>query len=235
MVAAPLRPALALSFTAALAAAVAARAQEGAPSTPPAPATASEPLNPHVLAVVADYPVDGSFGYFWPRSGGWEGATQDVVYAGRRLARGDAERRSYCCGLTFEVYVRALLRASGGTPVAGIGPDDLHELRLRFFGDSKAGERKRLVQFGLESLGLGRAVSHDEARHGDFVQLWRTNGSGHQAVFVNWLWKGKERVGLTYWSSQPSTRGIGYRSETFAEGVDPEQVYVGRAYSGRVE
>lgn len=187
-------------------------------------------LTPHVLAVLREYPTDGSFDYYWPKEGGWEGATQDVVYDGRLLARGDPQRRSYCCGLTYEVYVRALLRASGGEPIQGLTGDDLHELRLRFFGDSKTGERRRLVQYGLESMGLGDPIPHDQARTGDFVQLWRHSGSGHQVIFVNWLYKNGERVGLTYWSSQGTTRGIGYLSERFGpEGVDPAQVYVVRA------
>lgn len=186
-------------------------------------------LNRFILEVQREYPIDGSFQYHWPKSGGWEGATQDVVYDGRRLARGDPQRRSYCCGLTFEVYVRALLRASGGKPVAGVTADDLHEARLRFFGDSKTGERRRLVQHALESMKLGRAVDHDDARAGDFVQLWRASGSGHQAVFVNWLYRDGKRAGLTYWSSQPSSRGIGYVSERFADGVTEAEVFIGRA------
>lgn len=206
-----------------------------------APAPANDPpasapggpegaLNPWVLEVMREYPVDGSFGYHWPKSGGWEGATQDVVWGGRVLAKGDPQRRSYCCGLTFEVYVRALQRAQGGD-VPGLDADTLHEARLRFFGDSRRErERKRLVQFALESLRLGESVPHAQARAGDFVQLWRTDESGHQAVFVNWLWKKDEIVGLTYWSTQPSTRGIGYRSELVGQGgVDLAQVHVGRA------
>ncbi len=200
---------------------------------PPAAREAPTPegsLNRFVLEVMREYPTDGTCGYHWPRSGGWEGATQDVVWGGRVLAKGDAQRRSYCCGLTFEVYVRALQRAQGGD-VPGLDADTLHEARLRFFGDSRqAPDRKKLVQHALESLRLGRSVPHAEARAGDFVQLWRHGGSGHQAIFVNWLWKGDQIVGLTYWSSQPSTKGIGYRSELVNdEAIDLSQVYVGRA------
>lgn len=200
------------------------------PPVPASPAPTPEgSLNATVLQVMREYPTDGSFGYHWPRTGSWEGATQDVVWGGRVLARGDAQRRSYCCGLTYEVWVRALQRANGGD-VEGLDADFMHEARLRFFGDSKAGDRKKLVQFALESLKLGEAVPHAQARAGDFVQLWRHDGGGHQAVFMNWLWKGDEIVGLTYWSSQPSTRGIGYRSEVVSDtAVDLTQVYVGRA------
>jgi hypothetical protein len=187
-------------------------------------------LNEHVLEVMHTYPLDGRHGYYWPREGSWEGTTRDVVYDGRLLATGDPEGRSFCCGLTFEVYVRALLRAAGG-PHPAVDGDTLHELRLRMFGDSEVGERRRLVQFGLESLELGTAIERlEDARAGDFVQLWRHSGSGHQAVFVNWVWSGEEIVGLTYWSSQGSTRGIGYRTEWIGpDGVNREEIYLVRA------
>lgn len=205
----------------------------GCAAAPVTPATRSDPgLNAWVLEVVRGYPTDGSHGYHWPNAAesDWEGTTRPVEYGGRALTQGDPERRSYCCGLTFEVYVRALVLAGGG-PAPGVTADALHELRLRFFGDSDAGERRRLVQFGLTSLGLGVAVERlEDARAGDFVQFWRHSGSGHQAVFVNWVWDGEQIVGLTYWSSQPSTRGIGYRTEWIGPaGVDPAAIHLARA------
>ncbi len=191
-----------------------------------------EPLNAFVLDVMRSYPTDGSHGFHWPKSGGWEGTTQDVVYAGHTLTTGDPQRRSYCCGLTFEVYVRALLAASGGAPVEGLSAETLHELRLRFFGDSKISpERRRLCQFGLESLELGTSITElDQAKAGDFVQLWRHSGSGHSAIFVNWVWKKDTIVGLTYWSTQRSTRGIGYHTEEIGPGaIKRDEVFVARA------
>lgn len=187
-------------------------------------------LNPYVLETMKTYPVDGSYGYYWPKEGGWEGTTRDLVYDGRKLTDGDPERRSYCCGLTFEVYVRALLDAAEG-PVEGVSGDTLHELRLRFFGDSKEGERRRLCQFGLESLGLGEAIQDlEQARAGDFVQFWRHKGSGHSVIFVNWVRRKGEIAGMTYWSSQTSTQGIGYQTEWIgSDGIDREQIYVARA------
>ena len=191
-------------------------------------------LNAFVLETLRSYPVDGSFGYYWPKPGEdpWEGTTQDVVYGGRKLTSGDPLRRSYCCGLTFEVYVNALLAANGGGPVAGVSADELHELRLRFFGDSKqVHERRRLAQFGLESLGLGRSIVElEEALPGDFVQFWRHSGSGHSAIFVGWVRREGAIAGLTYWSSQGSTKGIGYCTEWIGpDGVKADEIYLGRA------
>lgn len=223
---------LSVALSALLLSACAAPAPRPGPTTPAAEAGGAG-LNPFVLEVLRRYPTDGSYGYYWPApsESAWEGTPHPVSYGDTRLTAGDPQRRSYCCGLTFAVYVEALLAASGGAPLSGLTADELHELRLRFFGDSSAGERRRLVEFALTSLGLGRAVTPEEARPGDFVQLWRRSGSGHQAVFVNWVWDGERRIGLTYWSSQPSTRGVGYRTEWFRgeAGVDPEQLYFARA------
>jgi hypothetical protein len=202
---------------------------------PPAPAGS---LNGWILRTLHSYPVDGSFGYHWPKPGSqagekadpWEGTTQTLEYGGRRLTRGDPQNRSYCCGLTFEVYVCALRAAAGGE-VEGLSGDDLHELRLRFFGDSAKKERRKLAQFGLTSLGLGVAVTDlEQARAGDFVQFWRHSGSGHSVIFVNWVRRKGEIVGITYWSTQSTTSGIGYNTEPIgASGINREEIYLGRA------
>ena len=216
------------ALAAGLAGSSAAAGEGDAPGLAPAPA---ESLNGHVLEVMSRYPLDGSYGYHWPKSGSWEGTTQTLRYGGHTLTQGDPRRRSYCCGLTFEVYVEALRLAAGGE-VKGLRWQELHELRLRFFGDSKQQERRRLSQFGLESLGLGRSVTRlEDARAGDFLQLWRHSGSGHSAIFVNWTRdRAGEISGLVYWSSQGSTAGIGYSAEKIGpQAVKVDEIYLGRA------
>jgi hypothetical protein len=183
------------------------------------------------LAILREYPTDGSCGYWLPREGTWEGTTQDIVYQGRTLCTGDPQKRSYCCGLTFEVFMKACERA-GLRTIGTLTPDDAHELRLRFFGDSKRNaDRRRLVQEALVTMGLGVAVDPADARAGDFVQFWRHSGSGHQAIFINWVFEKDKVVGLTYWSSQSSTRGIGYRTEWIGEkdGIKRDEIYLARA------
>ncbi|MGE0710713.1 MAG: hypothetical protein AB7N76_11990 [Planctomycetota bacterium] len=202
------------------------------PAGPELPAAPPGSLNGWVLRTLQGYPLNGACGYHWPAPGSdpWEGTTVSLVYDGVQLTHGDPQRRSYCCGLTFEVYVRALLAANGGAPVPGLAASELHELRLRFFGDSKTKERRRLVQAGIESLGLGRRVELEDARAGDFVQFWRHRGSGHSAIFINWARRKGAIVGLTYWSSQSSTDGIGYHTEPVGpEGIDAKEIYLARA------
>ena len=71
-------------------------------------------LNPYVLKVISGYPLDGSYTYHC----GWDpreydiynGVTQDLWYKGMVVAKAypDGSRCSYCCGFTFEVFVRAM-------------------------------------------------------------------------------------------------------------------------------
>ena len=37
-------------------------------------------LNQKILDAISTYPTDGSYGYYWPQSGGWLGTTQDIYY-----------------------------------------------------------------------------------------------------------------------------------------------------------
>ena len=71
-------------------------------------------LNPYVLKVISGYPLDGSYQYHcsWePREYDiYNGVTQDMWYRGMVVAKAypDGSRCSYCCGYTFEVFVRAM-------------------------------------------------------------------------------------------------------------------------------
>lgn len=71
-------------------------------------------LNPYVLKVISAYPLDGSYPYHcsWePREYDiYNGVTQDLWYRGMVVAKAypDGSRCSYCCGFTFEVFVRAM-------------------------------------------------------------------------------------------------------------------------------
>jgi len=196
---------------------------------PPAP----DP-NAVVLDVLRAYPTDGSYPYYWPRTGkdaSWDGTTEEIRYQGTRITQGDAQRRSYCCGLTYEVFLKVLRRLHGEA-IPGVTAQDLHETRRRWYGDSKqAPERRRLVAFAIESMGFGAQVARlEDARPGDFVQFWRHSGSGHSAVFLDWIREDGRIAGLKYWSSQKSTRGIGTAVERLRgpDGIKPDEIYLAR-------
>jgi hypothetical protein len=178
-------------------------------------------------------------GYWWPRDGSvrFDGTTRDLVYRGETIARGDPERRgrTYCCGLTFEVWFRAweLWAAERGVDelrIAALPAARLHELKADWFNarGNRGGPADALVP-----RGLGRRVERlEEARAGDFVQLWRGDGSGHSVVFRGWERADGRIVGLRYWSTQKATDGIGERVERF-DGDRPvlrDQLFIVRAF-----
>lgn len=198
--------------------------------TPPA----GQPLNDLVLAQISEYPSDGRFDSDW-RGPNWHGAsggtTRDIVYRGEVVALSD-RRHTHCCGLTFEVAIKALTRAYGG-PVPGLTALDVYRMRLGFCGDDKAYAPERLVVDALQRQGLGSPVSFDDARPGDFVQFWRRDGSGHSAVFMGWESTAGEIVGVRYWSTQASTHGVGFLTETFAgyHGINRKRLYLVRLHA----
>ena len=207
----------------------------------PSPARAGDEALPtedafakSVLAVIATYPTDGTHGYYWPKGDAWPGTTCDFDYLGTKVCEADAKKRCYCCGITFEVFVKAWKAWSDSRKVEfrvpGVSGKEMIGLRADWFGST--GDTRRTLQHAVTARKLGRAIDKlEDARPGDFVQLWRRSGTGHSVIFIELKRnsEGKPKA-LKYWSSQKSTNGIGYREESLEgkEGVDPEQTYVVR-------
>jgi len=200
-----------------------------------APVPTGSDLGALVQALLAEYPTDGTNDYWWPADSDWAGTTRDVWYRGALVAEGDPYGRCYCVGLTWEVYMRAFqaadLASGGDGTLNGLTVGDLEEFRIDWYVRELLGAG---ASDALESYGIGwRVASFADVKPGDFVQLWRNNGTGHSVIFQDW-----ERddagavVGLDYWSTQSSTEGIDFNDEYFGSGsndVDPNLVFVGRA------
>lgn len=209
-----------------LLAAIAIRAEEAMPT--------EDEFSKFVMAVVKTYPTDGTHGYYWPKGDAWPGTTCDLLYQGTKACEADPQKRCYCCGLTFEVFAKAWKQWGEGRKrefaIPGVDGKGILDLRADWFGST--GDKRTTLQAAVVSRKLGRAIANpDEARAGDFVQLWRKNGTGHSVVFLEWKKGGDGKVkGIKYWSTQKSTNGIGEREERVAgdDGVDLEQVYVVR-------
>ncbi len=172
-----------------------------------------------------------------PPGGGYEwkdtGVPYDVTHLGD-LVIGRSKKGTYCCGVTFAVAVRA---ATDLGLLEDKTLDQVKQLRHDWYGTVKEGAETLCVE-GLERLGIGHAVAHDDAKAGDFVQFWRTNKSGHSVIFLRWITDDNgQRVGVEYWSSQKSTDGVGKRTEYLAGApghsgkVDPERFYIGRLHA----
>jgi hypothetical protein len=88
----------------------------------------------------------------------------------------------------------------------------------------------------LRQFGLGEnIVQFKDVKKGDYVQLWRTTGSGHSVIFIDWTTNAAgDTTGLRYWSTQGSTNGVNYNIEYFdgfGGTVNPALSYFSRVYS----
>lgn len=177
--------------------------------------------NRSIVILLLQYPASGQHTYWWPRKGeeSYDGSTTDVILNGRIVMRGEQKTRTFCCGLTLEVFYKYLHSQAALTEQ--IAQENFDEFKRYWFC------REIFSPGPLDAMttySVGIAVENPEdALPGDFIQIWRQNKSGHSVIFVNWLRDTQgNRVGLQYWSTQPATNGIGFHSELF--GTLPKQI-----------
>ena len=192
-------------------------------------------VNDIILGHLSEYPTDGSYDYWWPDdSYGWGGNPNDIYYLDDLFAAGDPHQRSYCVGMTFEVFMRTFdtLDASYDLDgdLNGVSFDELYDFRTDWYVRDLYGTG---IVEAMENYGIGHHVSDwDDIRPGDIIQFWRHSGSGHNAIFIGWETNtGGDITGFTYWSTQGSTDGVGYNDEYFGTSgsrVDPNFFFAGR-------
>ena len=125
---------------------------------------------------------------------------------------------SYCSGSTYGAFIEAINRILPDG-ADRLSPDRLEAMRMqepdggrredgiKFWGhwnDDGFGSQFALVQYS----GMGRVVSPERARPGDFMNISWTNGRGHSVIFLGWA-ETNEGKSLLYWSSQKATEGLG--------------------------
>ena len=201
-------------------------------------------LNPYVMKVISAYPLDGSYPYHcsWKP---WEydiynGVTQDQWYKGMVVAKAypDGSRCSYCCGFTFEAFVRAMKLRN---VQKGLDPDDFNGMSFTdlfnmlqlWYIEGKGDSEER----GITAYGLGHSITNlEDARPGDFLSYSTTPPGGHSVIFVGWLRDDQNKiVGLKYFSSNLSgSKGVGYGQGRFSDanpngrGLLRNSVHIGR-------
>ena len=161
--------------------------------------------NEQLVAFFNAFPRGG--GYSWNPKKPTSGVTQDLIYQGEMILRKDTA--TYCCGLTFEGWFRTI----GVT--LDIPVKDMRKVQQLSYC-AVAGNRKG-CQDALAFIAMGTPVTLEEALPGDLLQLWRQNGSGHS---VNYVKHDKVAGTVTYFSTQPLTRGPGERTEKLAKLTD---------------
>jgi hypothetical protein len=187
-------------------------------------------LNPYVLKVISGFPLDGSYPYHcsWePREYDiYNGVTQDMWYKGMVVAKAypDGSRCSYCCGYTFEVFLRAMKLRN---IQKGLDPDDFNGMTFSdlfnmlqlWYIEGKGDSEQR----GITCYGLGRAITNfDDVHPGDFLSYDAAPSGGHSVIFIDWLRNDEGKItGFKYFSSNLSgTHGVGYGSGRFSD-VNP--------------
>jgi len=195
-------------------------------------------FNKRILELAAEYPADGTHGYWWPRGGGggYDGASADVILMGQRVMRGEEQRRTFCCGLTLEVFARAYDEWLAKQPEdfePPVTPGNWRDFQRVWFVLELNGPGPSAA---LEKYNIGREIPAHEAVAGDFAQIWRTpregrSPSGHSVVFLDWVRNDSNRIiGMRYWSTQTSTDGIAENIEYYGPngGMSTEYTTFGR-------
>ncbi len=152
----------------------------------------------------------------------YNGVTEDIYYQGRLLLRAhpSGNRASHCVGITFEVFFKAMnewnkLHGNNTGLIKNLTYSQIADMMLTWYVANGPKEISN-VAVAVEKYGLGRRVYDlNEAKAGDFIDFSRVNGTGHTAVFIDWIKENGKIVGLKYWSSQSATKGIAYNREYF--------------------
>jgi hypothetical protein len=196
-------------------------------------------FNRIVLKTIKEYPADGTHDYWWPRKGedSYDGCTKNIFLDGKRIMKGEKEKRTYCCGATLEIFIvsyKKWLKDKGGDKASLVSANDFSKFKRLWFVLKSNGPGPSAA---LEKFKLGKTIDADEALPGDFIQIWRTvkkgkkSPSGHSVIFLGWVKDKTGKItGFKYWSTQPGTDGISIRKEYFGEngGVAGAYTYFAR-------
>jgi hypothetical protein len=186
--------------------------------------------NDAVLRVLRSYPVDGTYKFIWRQQPEYSGVTRDIIYGGELILAKQSGLSCYCCGITFEVFHFLLQELQESNRICmNLSIDAYHKLRKDWYCSTNEADMERGVQKALVSCGLGNIIDLKDVQMGDFIQYWRTNGSGHSVIFLEWL--DDSKTGFRYWSSQNATNGIGVCEEHFEQGggrIIRERTYIVR-------
>jgi hypothetical protein len=156
-----------------------------------------------VIDFIKTVPLGG--GYTWDASKPTSGSPKAIIYKGEVILQKDTA--TYCCGLTFWVWFELY-----GQHI-DIAVSEMKKVQQLWYcaRGNRPGCQDALIAINQWAFGAKPKPEHlidSDIEPGDFLQLWRNSGSGHSVVYT-----GKNETHLFYWSTQPKTQGVGYRSE----------------------
>ncbi len=182
-------------------------------------------FNNWFITELESYPRDGSYPYEWSGNG----VTHNIYYQGTLiLADNQTGNRCYCSGITYEVFMDAYATyntAKGFNDIYGMTPAQANTFRQEWYGWNDV----RCSVAAITKYKCGYQIPYNQKwkmKPGDDVQLWRTSGSGHSVIFIDWVRDAQQNItGIRYWSTQSSTNGINYNTESFSSLKDAECYY----------
>lgn len=156
-------------------------------------------------------------GYKW--GGGVSGVCIALFHNGKLIRGYNEGGPSHCCGFTLSV---AFIVATNRGLLEDKTENQVKQFSRDWYGaggiyKNDGEECGKLCVTALVNLGIGYEVSLEDAKEGDFCQIWRTNGSGHSVIFISHIYDGDNIIGFNYRSSQKSTGGIGDSKEYFKD------------------
>lgn len=131
---------------------------------------------------------------------------------------------SMCTTASYSVFLLTLreMQRLGKLP-ASVNVEELSTTRSPGWNYFNTLARPDLAIFEM-GIGSGRTINPSEIAScatknwpagGDFVQIWRSDNSGHSVVFSNYLKNSAgENIGICYWSSNSETQGLRHRCES---------------------
>ena len=173
-----------------------------------------EGFNAFVVRSINDwgqFPKNGTYPYCWKDCPDSMGMVHATTYLGELLWEGEGS--CFCTGHTLEVFLDAIrLRQVE----YGLGEDEqfgnltwdsVHggDFYQHWQGYGVATEASSANAFEEAEIGFNLYEEEwGQVLPGDFVNLSRTNGTGHAVIFISWVREGETIVGLRYYGCNSS-------------------------------
>ena len=174
-------------------------------------------FNPYIVDEMLSYPRDGTYPYKWSGNG----VTHDINYLGSLIISDNVQGNyCYCSGITYQVFMDAwehynTLKGNSPADIFNLTVNQMKSFRSKWYA---AGGSIYGAPGALGAYNCGIWISEwDKARRGDLVQIWRSSTSGHSAIFDRWIRnENGEKIKIRYWSTQGSTNGINFNTESYS-------------------
>lgn len=181
-----------------------------------------------VVSVARAFEPLGTGGYVWKDKSGKPstGMPIDIYFKGTEpIFKKPADGSTYCTGYTFSVAFTVALNR-------GLLNDFTDKDIVKMQGVWNVGNPNEYPKLCVDAIAkplasnltaLGKEVSIDQAKAGDFCQIWRTKNSGHSVIVLEMIKKDNKIIGIKYYSSNstknPTTNrsGAGENTEYFSD------------------